>query len=335
MWRIAIGAIVVAAFGLAASTSGPGVSDPGAFRGVPVQLGAGLGSVWVLTCERGCSSQRSRGELVRVNSWTGKVLWRTSVADPQAFAIAGGAIWVAHLDTSRLTRLDPRTARVTLAVRLTLPRAIAPGDRQFLPFSVAGDAHDLWVSTARGRLDQIDPGSGRVRASWSTPGDVTGPVVVTGGRAWVAASTFGVGRAPAGRGRVAWIPIEVSGQGRIAASQLATGDGLVWVYGPRASSDGGGFYTLTSRAQLVALDQRTGQVVRRLPFPDGSYSLAFGDGGLYAANFQTGRVYRVGRGSSVTTVASLRGPGTLVAVSTGAVWATSGSRLRRIALPVR
>jgi len=300
-----------------------------------VQLGAGLGSVWLLTCERGCSSSRTRGELVRVSARTGKVLWRTSVADPQAFAIAGGAIWVAHLTTSRLTRLDPRTGGVTLTVRLALPRPIAPGDRQFLPFSVAGDAQAVWVSTARGRLEEIDPGSGRVRASWSTPGDVTGPVVVSGGRAWVAASTFGVGRAPAGGGRVAGIPIQAGGRDRIAASQLATGDGLVWVYGPRATSDGGGFYTLTSRAQLVALDAQTEQVVRRLPFPGGSYSLALGDGQLYAANFETGRVYRVGLGSSVTTVASLHGPGTLVAVSSGAVWATSRSRLRRIALPVR
>ena len=160
------GRIVVAVFG-GRATSAPGTPDAGSRSRRARELSAGLGSVWLLICERGCSSSRSRGELTRVNALSAQVLWRTSVATRRR-RDRGGAIWV-----PTLPRADsPIWSRVpdasTLAVRLALSRAIAPGDRR--------SSRSAWQATRRpSGVDRAGPARrdrsrywSRAR-SWSTP----------------------------------------------------------------------------------------------------------------------------------------------------------------------
>jgi streptogramin lyase len=301
--------------------------------GTPLQVISALGSVWVSTCQRDCSSSRqSSGQLVRVDSHTGRVAQRIAVADLNAFAVGDGAIWIAHFWAGTVSRLDPRTGRTTLTSSLELPARIGPGDHRFLPSSIGVGAGAVWVATARGWLARIDPRSGHVVSMVRAPLDATGQVVVGRHAAWVAESSLGVGVVRSASRRLKLLWIRSGTAGAVAVDQVALGGGRVWAYGDvaaGASRSGGG--VATNQARIVILAQRTGKISRQLRFPAGPYQIAYGNGALFAANYRTGQLFRIDASYRVEPLQRVHGPGTLIAVTPGAIWATTASRtLRRI-----
>ncbi len=166
------------------------------------------------------------------------------------------------------------------------------------------------------------------------PFDATGQVVVGEHGTWVAESSLGVGVVRPGDPRLKLLAIK-AGTGQVAVDQLALGGGLVWAYGEiaaGASRNGGGM--LTDTARLVTLDLRTGRIVHQLRFPAGPYGIAYGSDGLFAANFRTGRLFRIEASYRVHALGPVQGPGTLIAVTPGTIWATTKSGVvRRVAVP--
>lgn len=53
-------------------------------------------------------SPQSSGQLVRVDSRSGQIVQRLAVANPGAFALAGGSLWVANFWTGQMSRIDPQ-----------------------------------------------------------------------------------------------------------------------------------------------------------------------------------------------------------------------------------
>jgi len=309
-----------------------------ALHGLPIEAESALGSVWVLTCERNCSGRglHSSGQLFRISRSTGRIVQRIGVVDPTAFAIGGGAIWLTHFNLGSVSRVDPWTGHTTQTVSLALPTPIVAGDRQFLPVNISAGQGSVWVSTARGWLAQIDSSSSRLVRIVRAPGDVTGQVIIGSDATWVAESSLGVGVVRPGSHRLKLLWIKSGSVGAVAVDQIARGGGRVWAYGEIAAGatrNGGGMST--NMARVVVVDQRTGRVIRQLPLPNGPYEIAYGSGDLFAANYRTGRLFRIDANYRVHALQSVRGA-MLIAVTPGAIWATTKSGLvRRIAIPTR
>jgi sugar lactone lactonase YvrE len=307
-----------------------------ALEGRPLQASSGLGSIWVLTCQRRCQLPQSSGQLVEVDSGTGRVVRRIAVANPSAFAIADRSLWVADFWTGRVKRIDPHTGRSIQTIALTLPRPIAASDRRFLPSSMTAGAGTVWVATARGWLAKIDARSGRLASMIRAPFDATGRSVVGPHGLWVAESVLGVGHVPDAAARLRVTAIRAGRHNRIAVDELAVGHGRVWLYGlvSRPANPAAGGYVLTERAELVALDEATARIAHELQFPAGPYQIAYGSGNLFAADFATGQLYRVDSRYELHRMRPVHGPGTLIAITPGAIWATTTTgTLRRITVP--
>ncbi|HEY5344275.1 MAG TPA: hypothetical protein VIJ66_11545, partial [Solirubrobacteraceae bacterium] len=149
----ALGILAIAiATGSFSSSADQSVAAEAGMRlaGAPLQATSGLGSVWVLTCERDCSGRQSAGQIVRVDSRTGEISQRINVVDANAFAIGAGALWLTHVYEGSASRIDPGTGRTTRTIKLALPKPVVPGDRQFLPDSISAGNDSVWVTTARG-----------------------------------------------------------------------------------------------------------------------------------------------------------------------------------------
>ncbi|MGI8715368.1 MAG: hypothetical protein ACR2NR_19745 [Solirubrobacteraceae bacterium] len=320
-------------------SSVPAVSRPRVLSGTPIQTASALGSVWVLTCERNCSTPPQKqgfGRLFRVNSHTGQIVARIAVTNPSAFAIGDGTLWIVDFYAGSVRRVDPRTGRTIQTISLPLLKRFGSDGRRFLPSNISAGRAAVWVASARGWLAQIAPRSGRVVSLVRAPFDATGHVVVGAHGTWVAESSLGVGVVRPGDSHLKLLAIKAR-SGQVAVDQLALGGGLVWAYGEIAASasrNGGG--VLTNTARLITLDPRTGRIIHQLRFPAGPYEIAYGSGGLFAANFQTGRLFRIDTRYTVHALRPVRGPGTLIAVTPGAIWATTKSGvMRRIAVPTR
>jgi hypothetical protein len=302
--------------------------------GVPIAAAAARSALWILTCVRACSGlQPSSGELVQVAVGSGRVIRRFPVADPQALTISGGAIWIAHFVTGIITRVDPATGQTTATIRLTLPGPEIFGDRSFLPFGISAGDGRIWVTTVRGWLAVIDSRTSRLVAMVPTPAESSGQAVVSTSGTWVTESLAGVGfLAPNGR-RLASRQISDAGQD-VDVAGVAVGGGLVWAYGSffnPASSPG-----QNDTGVVTAIDPRTGTIVRQLRIAGPDDSFAYGNGALYAADFQSGLVQRITPDFRVQTVPATRGSESLAAATAGALWATTESgRLLRIITPQR
>jgi len=168
------------------------------------------------------------------------------------------------------------------------------------------------------------------------PFDATGQIVIGAHATWVAESSLGVGVVRPGDSRLKLLPIKAGG-GQIAVDQLAVGGGLVWAYGEiatGASRTGGG--VATNAARVAALDERTGKIIHQLRLSAGPYAIAYGDGALFAADYQNGHLFRIDPGYRIHPLHQLRRPANLITVAPGAIWATTKSGvLRRIAVPTR
>jgi sugar lactone lactonase YvrE len=88
-----------------------------------MQLLAGRGSLWVLTCDRGCTGEarRSRGRIIRLDPRTGRVVASAAIPRPGTIAVAADGLYATDFVRSTIRRIDLRTLRVVRALGLRLP----------------------------------------------------------------------------------------------------------------------------------------------------------------------------------------------------------------------
>lgn len=284
--------------------------------------------IWAMTCVSLCGAADTALDserLVELDARSGAVLRRLpSLTDAPAFTVAGRSLWVAHISSGVVVRLDPLSGRVTATVRLRLPKPIARHDRKFLPDTLSYAGGYVWVSTARGWLAQIDARSGRLLRMLPTPSEDNNSATDRHSL-WVAEDLDGVGRLAAGAKRLGIHTIMEAGLPLDVYNVLAGGR-VVWAL---ASPEAAGTSTATT---VLAIDARTGRVLRRLTVPTDASGAAVAGGALYLANLSHGRVYRVSRDGSLQTFATARHDAWLATATPGALWAAVGARSRREAL---
>jgi outer membrane protein assembly factor BamB len=168
--------------------------------------------VWVVCCgaERGWAD----GVLVRVDPAAGRVAARIRLGGrPTGVAAGPSGVWVAG--HRRVWRVDPRTGRVVAT--FAVADGLAAGGRVV----VGRDA--VWVGDWAGQqVLRLDPGSGRVVAR--AAGVYAVGVAVVGPTTW-AMSPGGL----VALGRDATRPVLVDGLVPSAVSDLAAGQGALWV----------------------------------------------------------------------------------------------------------
>jgi len=229
-------------------------------------LAAVGGSVWV--------GGLDRGDVVRVDPETGKVLGRVSVG-VRVFNLASapGAVWAIANFTQNAARIDARSGRVTATVRVgTAPYDVEwgfgsawvsnsgdgtvsriTGNRVVKTIKVGVEPNglsaigkSLWVTDhTAGKLVRIDPATNRVTGSVALPGAdwVTGAA----GSLWVSQETNVVARVDPGTLKVlARVPVKRNPLGSAVVR------GQLWV--PCIDS-----------GVVVVIDPRTAKVVRSFP----------------------------------------------------------------------
>jgi len=269
--------------------------------------------------------------LVEVASLSGRVIRRFPVADPQAFAIGNGAIWIAHLLNGTVTRVDPRDGRTIATIHLTLPKPIQGNDHdwEFLPSSISFGNATVWVSTARGWIAEINPRTSQLITTVSTMSEDNATATGSHGT-WVAEELGGLGFIPRHSQRLTLQRISEAGQS-VDVVGLVSGGELIWALGSFAPPA-----DPTKSADIItAIDARTGHIAHQTQF-SGDYSFAYGNGALYGADFSSGLLVRVGTDYKVHRLRLPRGSESLVAATPGAVWATTSSgRMLRITVTNR
>jgi outer membrane protein assembly factor BamB len=293
--------------------------------------------VWVDTCadlycgaaDTGLDSER----LVEVDARTGAVLRRLPVlTNMDAWTVAPRSIWIAHLLSGEVARLDPVSGHVTARLRLRLAKPVAGHDRQFLPENMEYANGSVWVSTARGRLAQIDAHTGELVRMIPTPSE-DNATAIDRHATWVAEGLEGIGLLRRGASRLRIHTIMRAGL-PLNVYEVFAGTGVVWAL---AFPDS----TAVSHVTLVlALDPRTGRVIHRVRVAVNAFGATVTAGSLYVADFFRGRIYRVSREGTLRTFVTPRRHAWLVAGSPGALWAAENvgrggrqGRLLRLRLP--
>jgi len=193
-----------------------------------------------------------------------------------------GAVWI-QVDppVDQLIKVDAVSGEITLRVDGASSAA------------VADDA--LWVTVAGETTRKIDPVSGAVLASVSTPGSYY--VSVGAGAVWVP-DPAGVARIDPASGRiVATVPVEGG------VSDLYAADDAVWV-------------TQKDLGNLVRIDPTTNLVVATLHTGAGAHAIAVDEHGVWVANYRAGTVSRIDP-STNTVVATIDHVGSGVGITSG------------------
>jgi streptogramin lyase len=255
---------------------------------------------------------------------------------PGGAAATAKAVWVANDRAGTLTRIDPRTNRVTKRIRLR------PG-----VFSVATGFGHVWVvNYKRGSLTRIDPRTGSRKTI--RIGAVPFDVLTAYGRVWVTAWEAGQ--------LVELDPSPVRVVRRIAVGSRPTGlaasHGTIWVgFGRRATAiarvsprTGGieripvgvrapswfaagtrGLWIQAADNVLVHVDPASRRVLRRVSFGRMLAQGALGpDGRLWVPDKEQSLVYRVDPASGRVVDSFAAGPGAFFALrALGSMWVTS------------
>jgi hypothetical protein len=268
-----------------------------ALPGPIVDVTSAAGRVWALTCTAACHcvATHSSGKLVSIEARTGRVLSRVSVTRPYSLAVGPSGVWTIDFWGGGVTRYDPVTGRELARIKLTLPRPVAPGDRRFLPSSVAVGAERVWVSTARGYVVGIDPRSNAIAETLRVAPDASGPLLSLGHRVWIGEGTS-VRRFDPASGPPRTFAIRDHRRRELAVADLSFASGAVWATGEwTTTSDRRGHreHTLTGETATVELDPKTGTVRSIVTLPRGAYAKARGAKDLWIAVPRTDQVLRL------------------------------------------
>jgi len=222
---------------------------------------------------------------------------------PSAIAIGAGSVWVASLGARTMTRIDAQTR----ALQATIPLSATATD-------VAFGYGSVWTANGiLGSVSRIDPA---VNAVSTTTQDVSsrstdGSIAVGEGAVWYASAIGTVTELDRSSAKIAG-----TGIAGVSPSDVAAGEGFVWVTNAGASS-------------VSEMNPRTlGDV--RPPINVGSrpQSVTVGGGAVWVANEGSDNVFRIDPGSASVEPISLgagAGP-TAIAYGADSVWvANSGN----------
>jgi DNA-binding beta-propeller fold protein YncE len=268
--------------------------------------------------------------------------------DPVSVAAGRGAVWVANLNSSTVSRIDPRNHRVTergipfhpaalaasrdavWAGSLTGPEVARIDANGVLPIAlraatansaengagaVAVSSDGVWALVGNFLLEKIDPTTNRVVLSVET---TNGPVDVAVGEG--AVWTAGAGSVGQHDPKTGTMLQEAPAGGTYLAGIIAVGEGAIWT----ASGAGGG-------GTVWKIDPATMQVEDRITVGGNPTSIAVGRGAVWVGDGSSGQVERLDpRSDSVSARIRLgRAPVSSLAVGPQGVWAAVGAASSR------
>lgn len=300
--------------------------------GTPLQLLAGGGSLWVLTCDRGCTGEarHSTGRIIRVDPRTARVVGSAKIPRPSTIAIGAGDLYATDFERGTIRRVDLHTLQVVGALKLKLPFRFSPRDNAFLPEAVAVGRNAVWVVSDRGAIVRADPPLHRTVANLRMPpdafGDPVGGIAADTGGVWSAESLAGVYRIDQRANRIsAKIRVPLA-TGRFDALQVFPLVGRILALGVKTS---GG--VLTRHNVLARIDASHNRVEGVTPLPSGQLIAATGKGSLWVAELGGSFVERLEPRTGRVVARFRARVGTAVAVSGGHLWtASSGGVVRRL-----
>lgn len=297
--------------------------------GTPLQMLAGRGSLWVLTCDRRCSGEarRSTGRIVRIDPQSGRVVASASLQRPGALAVGTSGVFATDFWRDTIRRIDPATLRVVAALKLRLPFRFSPRDTAFLPLAVALGRRAVWIATERCALARADLQVSRVVATVRLPCDAFGGFAVGEGAVWVGESLAGVYRVDPDSNRVvARTRIGPAGD-RLDVEQIVLAAGKVLAIGAWTSAG-----ELTSRNGLARLDPVRNRVQAVTPLPAGPLAVAVGGSSLWVARVGGSRVDRIDASTGEVVRRLHAHVGIALAVAGNHLWtATRDGTIRRLA----
>lgn len=264
--------------------------------------------------------------VVAIDLASGRMASHTPVGEnPGGIAAGSDAVWVLNGDDRTVSRIDPKTRRVT--------RTFGIGD---VPTAVAVGAGGVWIGAGPTTSDpRTQLGAGNMSAlavaridgvSGVTDERITLPkgdakafaeggrrqLAVGEGAVWAVAPDGGVARIDAATNRVRMLSHGVD------AGALAVGGGSVWALGPPPYR----------AATIWQIEPRGGRVLRRIDVPaEGLDAIVFGAGSLWGTDGDGGTVWRIdigqpGRLPTMRTVAMAPGVSG-IAFEPHGVWVTN------------
>jgi DNA-binding beta-propeller fold protein YncE len=280
----------------------------------PSNVAVGEGAIWALNTE-----ERT---VTKIDPDTHEVVRRFSIGGiPSDIAAGAGAVWVGRGGgesfnaTVAISRVDPRTTKVTHTTRLRVRRG---GDGEGWPSGgfpgVAVGGGGVWAVDPAGSISRLDPRTGRmvatVRAEASTiaAGDA--------GVWFVNGSNDEVSRIDARTNRVG----QTIRVGATALRGIAVGGGAVWAAGEH-------------EGLVWRIDPGSHPVTRTIDIGPGVGYLAFGDRALWAANYIDGRISRIDPRTNRVTATDRVGAAQALAAGSGAAWVSVAGAPRDGSLP--
>jgi len=225
--------------------------------------------------------------------------------NPVSITSGFGSIWVANQDDGTVTRIDPRTRKVTDNI----------GGIPGTPLAVSAGDGAVWVTTLEGRLFRINPD---LNVSTEVPirfhgrlGGTGSPVALNG----VAAGGDAVWVLWTGGGELLRFDPASGALAKIddarSPEAIALGAAAIWISELNTVSRiDTATNVVTGTAQIGALDTS-------------STSVAVGEGSVWVAKSDAGQVWRVDPGSTTAAGSTSVGAGIAqVAAGEGGVWVT-------------
>ena len=147
-----------------------------------INLGAGVqalafgqNAIWAVT---------AGGDLLKVNAYSNVTDETIKVGkSPKAIAIGEGSVWTLNTGDATISRVDPKTNKVTMTIKLG---GSIPSGR------IAIGEGSVWVSAPGSPLIRIDPRTNRVVQHFS--GEGGGEIVISQGALWITATPKAIWR---------------------------------------------------------------------------------------------------------------------------------------------
>ncbi len=323
-WVVPAVAALLLVAAVAPSSQGRDAREALRLGGTPLQLLAGRGSLWVLTCDRGCTGEarHSTGRIIRVDPRTARVVASATIPRPLTIAVGADGLYATDFEHDTIRRIDLRTLRVTGRLKLRLPFRFSARDNAFLPQTVVVGRRAIWVDSDRGALVGADSRLRRTVASLRTPpdaaGDTFGGIAAGAGGVWLAESLAGVYRVDERTKRIdARIRVSLAA-GKFDATEIFPTAGRILALGVKAS-DG----SLTQRNLLARIDPHHNRVEGTTSLPSGQLVAATGAGSLWVARVGRSTVERLDPRTGRVLAHFRAQVGTSLAVAGGHLWTAS------------
>jgi streptogramin lyase len=230
----------------------------------PCGVAVGAGAVWVAT---------QSGAVARVNPETNRVGRLIDVDGAACVAVGSGGVWVTNPDLGVVVRIDPLTNEPVAEIEIDL-----------VPLGVSTGFGAVWVASpgsaegVEGAVSRIDRRTNEVVDTIPVPG--VPEFLEAGGRGvWVTTSDGAIRRIDPESDELLEPSIQIAEVGRTI---LTVGGGSVW-----AAPIG----ALGADADVSRIDPRTEELEGEpVPVGDSPLGMAFGAGGLWVTNYESGSV---------------------------------------------